>query len=200
MTFKAQITLKYDSKSFFGGDEFLPEEHVNITFPSHDLNTIQIFSAFRKFLLATGYTDCSISTGALSLAFSDEFSTEQMRKSAEEYDLILSEDHYNKIVELESEISSLKAKLSRLEKPENPQYTDEEMNAMCSHTEKQITKETLQSAYQVCSDCGSNYGIYKGGVSSWWTDKCDVCDKNDVPVTEARDFKYLEKGIQQLSK
>jgi len=43
---------------------------------------------------------------------------------------ILSEDFAKEVNKLNAEIWDLKAKISRLEQPENPQYTDEEMDAM----------------------------------------------------------------------
>lgn len=200
MSFKASIAFKYDSEWTYGSSEFLPEEHITMEFPAQDVNTEQLFSAFNKFLLAIGYNDEVIANGATSLAFNPDLPIEKMRKTAYKYDLILSEDHHQKIQELETEIENLKAKLSRLKDPENPNYTEEEMNAMSSQAEKKITKKILQNAYKVCNNCGNNYGTYKGGVSSWWVDNCDVCGAIDLPVTEARDFRYLEKGIQRFSK
>jgi hypothetical protein len=69
--------------------------------------------------------------GACALAFNDLQSEEDMKKVAQEYDLILIED--NDVTEAESlraEILNLKAQLSRALNPDNPQYTDEEMDAM----------------------------------------------------------------------
>lgn len=200
MTFNANIVFKYDSKWSYGGDEFLPEEHCTIKFPADDANTTQIFGAFRKFLLAIGHDDVPIYRGALSLAFNDMRSVEDMRKIAEEYDLIMIEDHRDKVIELEDEIENLKAKLSRLEQPDNPQYTDEELNAMSSQAgRKEVTEQTLKQAYKVCASCGDEWGEYSKTCSSWWQDKCDVCGQEKA-VTEARDFAYLKGGIKQLSK
>jgi hypothetical protein len=41
---------------------------------------------------------------------------------------------------LEDEIRDLKAKLSRLEQPDNPQYTDEEISAMDFENENQSSQ------------------------------------------------------------
>lgn len=145
MSFKSTITLKYDSEWTYGGSEYLPEEHFVMEFPSDDLSSNQIFSAFRKFLLAAGYNDSSIASGAVSLAFNDSLPEEQMRKTAEEYELILAEDHYKKIQDLEDkihklevEIIDLSAHLSRAKNPENPNYTDSELEAMELHATKEI--------------------------------------------------------------
>ncbi len=200
MTFNANIVFKYDSKWTYGGDEFLPEEHCTIEFPADDVNTTQIFGAFRKFLLAIGHNDVSISRGALSLVFDEAHSPAEMQKIAEEFDLIMIEDHRDKVIELEDEILNLKAKLSRLEQPDNTRYTDEELNAMSFQAIKQeVAEQTLKQAYKVCASCGDKWGEYSKTCSSWWQDKCDVCGQ-DKAVTEARDFAYLQKGIKQLSK
>ena len=82
--------------------------------------------------------------GACSLAFNDMRSEADMRKIADEFDLKLSEDYSKEFRELQDEIYDLKAKLSRLkaklsrlkaklsryEQPDNPNYTDDEMDAM----------------------------------------------------------------------
>lgn len=63
-------------------------------------------------------------------------------------------------------------------------------------TDKQLLKK-LRTAYQVCNSCGTKYGTYHDGCSSVWVDICDVCNKQ-LPVTEARDYSYLNKGIKEL--
>lgn len=206
MSYDAKISFHYDSKWTYDSD-YLPEEHITMEFPAHDLSTIQLFGAFRKFLLAAGQRNSSITAGALSLAFNESLSDEEMRKTAEEYDLILIEDHHKKVVELEKkihdlevEIIDLSAHLSRKENPDFPQYTDEEMEAMSLHAkEKGITRKTLENAYKVCPDCGDKYGEYVKTVSSWWQDNCDVCGEERA-VTECRDYGYLKRGIEELSK
>lgn len=131
MTFSSKITFQYDCKSdYHTYNEVIPEENITITFPSHELGTVQLFKLFRKFMLAIGHHQPGIDDGALSLVFSEERQPEDVRKIAEEYDLIMSEDHYQKLEALEKEIIKLKAKLSRFEQPDNPNYTDDEMEAM----------------------------------------------------------------------
>lgn len=207
MKFTTKFTFKYDSQEFGYDGEALPEEHLTMEFPAEDLNAIQIFSAFKKFLLASGFSETTISSGAVSLAFHESLSLDEMRKTAKEYDLILEEDYSKKIGELEDKIEelegkiiSLKAHLSRAENPDNPNYTDSELEAMETQAKKkEITKQTLKNAYQVCNDCGEQYGTYVAGVSSHWIGKCDVCGQIKA-TTEARDFDYLKKGIEELSK
>ena len=55
----------------------------------------------------------------------------------------------------------------------------------------------LQNAYQVCKECGRFFGEYSVGCSSSWIGDCDVCGMN-ASVTEARDYGYLKKGIDEL--
>ena len=143
MTYEATLKVKFDTKfvnqSGYGiyDDETLPEEHYTFEIPAQDLNTIQLFRFFGTVARTMGHNEIGIMKGACSLAFNDMRSMEDMRKIAEEFDLKLSEDYSKELCEnekeilkLKFEISDLKAKLSRLENPENPQYTDEEMDAM----------------------------------------------------------------------
>jgi hypothetical protein len=195
MTYEAKITLKFDSKwEYTGGiydDEMLPEEHITMEVPAQDLNTTQLFTLFTNFARAIGHNEVSIMKGACSIAFNDMCSQEDMRKVAEEYDLKLVEDYRDEVCKLEAEVRNLKAKLSRLEQPDNPQYTDEEMDAMSA--------DVLRNAGVVCHDCGDKYGVYSVGCSSTWQGKCGVCGETKG-VTETRDYGYLNKGIKELSK
>ena len=228
--YEATVTLKYTSKwEHKGGiydDEMLPEENITFEVPAQDLNSIQLFNLFGKFMLSMGHNLQGIDKGALSLVFNDMRSMEDMRKAAEEYDLKLEEDlsidekwkeqnkveidHWEKrywevrknLVKSEKEIRDLKAKLSRLENPDNPNYTDEELDAMTEDIIEEASKptaQTLKNAQVVCHDCGSKYGIYSVGCSSTWEDKCGVCGETKG-VTEVRDYNWLKKGIDELSK
>ena len=205
MTFTAKATLKYEATSDYPGcDDFLPNENFTYEFDCDDLTATQMFKAYEKFLLAAGFAEQSIMSGACSLAFNDWRTPELMKKVAEEHDLSLNEDANSREAELEREnwnliakVRDLSAKLSRLQNPDNPNYTDEEVDAMTEENEVFLT--TLKKAYQVCRDCGNKYGEYKGGVSSVWEASCDVCGQTK-PVTEARDYRYLQKGIQELDK
>jgi hypothetical protein len=206
MTYSAKITLKYDStweqtRGIYD-DEMLPEEHITFEVPAEDLNAIQLFGLFNKFLYAMGHTESGIMKGAMSTTFNDMRSFEEMKKTADEYDLVMKEDHIKEVCKLEAEIRDLKAKLSRLENPDNPNYTDEEIEAMTEEIIQeafQPTMKTLKDAEVVCKDCGSKYGTYSVGCSSTWLGKCNVCGK-DKPVTEVRDWGYLAKGIGELKK
>jgi hypothetical protein len=139
--YSAKITLKYDStweqtRGIYD-EEMIPEEHITFETPVEDMNTIQLFQFFAKFAGAMGHNEAGIAKGACYVAFNEMRTTEEMRKTAEEYDLKINEDFFEKISEYEEEvyqltntIKDLRAKLSRFENPDNPNYTDEEMDAM----------------------------------------------------------------------
>ena len=59
---------------------------------------------------------------------------------------------------------------------------------------KQTLLQRLTTADLICSDCGNKYGKYSVGCSSFHIGTCEVCDKTG-PVTEVRDFGYLQRGI-----
>jgi hypothetical protein len=199
--YEAKITLKFDSTweytSGIYDDEMLPEEHITMSVPAQDLNTTQLFTLFTNFSRAIGHTEVGIMKGACSVAFNDMRSQEDMRKVAEEYDLKLIEDYRDEVCKLEAKVLNLKAKLSRLEQPDNSQYTDDEMEAMSADNTPSM--QTLMDAEVTCHDCGSKYGVYSVGCSSTWQGKCGVCGQTKG-VTEVRDYGYLQKGIKELNK
>ena len=204
MTYKARLKVQFDTEwtpSYSGSgiydDETLPEEHYTFEIPTEDINSIQLFRFFGTIASTMGHNEVGIMKGACSLAFNDMRSEEEMRKIAEEFDLKMSEDYAKEFRKLQDEIYDLKAKLSRCEQPDNPNYTDEEMDALCSQNE--ITADILKSAEVVCKDCGSKYGHYSVGCSSTWTGTCNVCGQ-EKSITEVRDWNYLKEGIDKLSK
>jgi hypothetical protein len=206
MTYSAKITLKYDStweqtRGIYD-EEMIPEEHITFESPVEDMNTIQLFQFFAKFASAMGHNGVSIAKGGCYVAFNDMRSFEEMKKTADEYDLVMKEDHIKKVCELEAEVRDLKAKLARCKSPDAEQYLPEEMDAMDAEAQQGNKKELLnklENADVVCFDCGSKYGEYHDRVSSVWEGKCNVCGEVKK-ITESRDFKYLAKGIKELSK
>ena len=56
----------------------------------------------------------------------------------------------------------------------------------------------LRDAEVVCFDCGTKYGEPRGDVSSMWISTCNVCGQEKA-VTETRDYRYLAKGIRELT-
>ena len=116
MTYESTLTIKHDSKweptTFSNFDDFVPEEHIVMTYPSADLTTKQYFKIFRNFLLSIGMCDKSIATGALELVFSSEgwLSLETQRGLAKDFEIILEEDfmdRYKAQKELEEEMELL---------------------------------------------------------------------------------------------
>jgi hypothetical protein len=176
-----------------------------------DMNTIQLFQFFSKFAAAIGHNEAGIAKGACYVAFNEMRTTEAMRKTADDYDLVLVEDYRKKLEEydtqqdrdikqLEAEIRDLKAKLSRALNPDNPNYTEEEMEAMTEEIISEAfkpTMKTLMEANVTCHDCGKKYGEYSVGCSSTWEGKCDVCGKV-TGVTETRDYGYFAKTVQGM--
>ena len=128
MTYSAKITLNYSSKSDLYDDDVLPEEKITMEVPAENLNIHQAFKFYSNFLRAIGHLDISIMRGACALAFNDMRSEEDMKKVAQEYDLLLTED--NEVKTLKAENLDLKAKLSRALNPDAPQYTEEEIDVM----------------------------------------------------------------------
>ena len=176
--YSAKVTLKYDSvwdhKGGIYDNEILPEEHYTFEVPAEDLNTIQLFQLFEKFCYAMGHNTDGIAKGAAYVAFNEMRTVEAMRKTAEEYDLILAEDYHKKLVEydaqqdeeikkLEAQVRDLKAKLSRLENPDNPQYTEDEMDAMSA---EYIAWNSL---------IPGSYAAVENGC------KCPVMDNEEMP-------------------
>ena len=177
--YSAKVTLKYDStwdrKGGIYDDEMIPEEHITFEAPVEDMNTIQLFQLFAKFAGAMGHNEAGIAKGAAYVAFNEMRSTEDMRKTAEEYDLKLVEDYREKLEEydtqqdkelkkLEAEIRDLKAKLSRAQNPDNPNYTDEEMDAMTAEYHKEWKGLVPGSSSAVMMGC-----------------KCPVMDNEEMP-------------------
>jgi hypothetical protein len=209
MHYNATVKFSYVNDTETSNNKYFPElvdkQTITIEAPAQDLNVYQYYELFKGFLRAVGFTEYNIADGALRLAFSDENDSNQTKKLMEEYELqdkqLYSTEDYENLQEtreqLESEITDLKAKLSRALNPDNPNYTDEEIDAL--HAYNVVNVDTLKKAYQVCNDCGNEYGTYSSSCSSRWVDKCDVCGKIST-VTESRDYNYLEKGIRQLSK
>jgi hypothetical protein len=141
MTYKARLKVSYDTEwTHTGGvydDEILPEEHYTFEIPTEDINSMQLFRFFGTIARTMGHNEFGIMKGACHLAFNDMRSFEDMKKVADEYDLYLAEEYSNKVIplenknyELEKQVRDLKAKLSRCENPDSPDYTEEEMNAM----------------------------------------------------------------------
>ncbi len=201
MTYKAKLKVHYDTEwtASYGGsgiydDETLPEEHYTFEIPCEDINSIQLFRFFGNIARTMGHNELGIMKGACSLAFNDMRSEDDMRKIAEEFDLVLSEDHQKKLAEydaqqdrdlrkLEAEIRDLKAKLSRLEQPDNPQYTEEEMDAMTANQHNKEWKGLIPGspeAYDKGCKCPVMDNEEMPDDRKWVNGDCPLHGKNDI--------------------
>jgi hypothetical protein len=195
MTYNATVRFSYISDSQDPPSKYFLEsvDRKTITIESpgaEDLTTHQYFELFKGFLRAVGFDDYGIMDGACRVAFNDCNREDDMKKLMEEYDLqdkqFYNVDDYNDLLK---EVKELKAKLAEI-LPEQYGKVD---------SSSPVTKQVLENAYTVCKDCGKKYGEYSVGCSSVWEGECDVCGETK-PVTEKRDYGYLEKGIKELSK
>ena len=127
MTYNATVKFSYISDSQETSSKYFPEsvdrKTITIEAPAEDLNVYQYYELFKNFLGAAGFCEYSIMDGACRVAFNDSNSQEQMKKVADEYDLIPAEDYHKKLVEydkqqddetakLRAEICELKSKLA----------------------------------------------------------------------------------------
>ena len=170
--YKARLKVSFDTEwtPTYGGsgiydDETLPEEHYTFEIPCEDINAIQLFRFFGNIVRTMGHCEQGIMKGACSLAFNDMRSVEDMRKVADEFDLKMSEDYSKEFREMQDEIYDLKAKLSRCEQPDNPQYTDEEMSAMTAEQYKEWGDMLTPGSY----------AAVENGC------KCPVMDNEEMP-------------------
>jgi hypothetical protein len=188
MTYEGSVKFTYKSKQITplynsSFPELLPDESITIESDSYDLNIHQYFELFTKFVRALGFSEYNIMDAACGVAFNDCNSEENMRKLALEYDLILKEDqekgfesHENeydqRIKILEEQNLNLKAKLSRYENPDNPHYTDEEMDAMSQ--EKVFARKSNPLSYWNGLIPGSEEAKLRGCI-------CPVLDNLEMP-------------------
>jgi hypothetical protein len=129
MSYNATIKFSYTTDSQDSPSKYFPEsvdrKTITIEAPAEDLNIHQYYELFKSFLAASGFCEYSIMDGACRVAFNDSNSEAQMKKVADEYELILAEDYHKKLAEydadqdeeikkLEAEIRELKGKLGEV--------------------------------------------------------------------------------------
>ena len=122
MSYNATVRLSYINDTETSHNKYFPEivdkQTITIEAPAQDLNTHQYFELFKGFLRAVGFDDYGIMDGACRIAFNDCNREDDMKKLANEYDIILTEDFVAKVEEIErkkdEEIAELKAKLARV--------------------------------------------------------------------------------------
>jgi hypothetical protein len=175
MTYNATVKFSYINDTETSHNKYFPEivdkQTITIEAPAEDLNIHQQFELFKSFLRAMGYTEYNIIQGACQVAFNDGNDEAQMKKVADEYELILDEDYRKKLVEydaqqdrdivgLEAEIKELKEKLARV-LPE--QYEKED--------------EVLPEQYK-------SWGNLVPGSEEAYAEgcKCPILDNQEMPV------------------
>jgi hypothetical protein len=129
MSYNAIVKFCYINDTEVSHNKYFPEivdkQTITIEAPAQDLNTHQYFELFKGFLRAVGFDDYGIMDGACRVAFNDCNREDDMKKLANEYELVLEEDYRKKLVEydaqqdrdiagLEAEIKELKEKLARV--------------------------------------------------------------------------------------
>jgi hypothetical protein len=169
MSYNANVKLIYTNNTDSSPSQYFPEmvdqQTIVIEAPAQDLNVHQYFSLFKSFLRAIDFDEYNIMDAACRLAFNDCNDEAQMKKLMGEYDLQDKQAYTdNECRALENEVRDLKAKLSRYEQPDNPQYTSAEIDAMTAEE------------YGVWDGLvpGSNVAIAKNC-------KCPVIDNAEMP-------------------
>jgi hypothetical protein len=122
MTYTATIKFSYTTDSQDSPSKYFPEsvdrKTITIEAPAEDLNIHQYYELFKSFLAASGFCEYSILDGACRVAFNDSNSEAQMKKVADEYELILAEDYYKKLAEYETKqdeyVAGLEVKIREL--------------------------------------------------------------------------------------
>lgn len=173
MSYNATVKLCYINDTEISHNKYFPEivdkQTITIEAPAQDLNTHQYFELFKGFLRAVGFDDYGIMDGACRIAFNDCNREDDMKKLANEYDIILTEDFVAKVEEIErkkdEEIAELKEKLARV-LPE--QYDNEDIKA--------IIDESTDGGYKPWGNLvpGSDQA-YKIGC------KCPILDNQGMP-------------------
>lgn len=162
-----KLTLQAPDNHYLCGNS-LPGQTITVESPHTDLTINQYFKLFNSFLSAIGFNSISIMKGATELAFSEDNNQDDMKTVAEEYGLLMEEQLYEKnkeiedeafeyklkyedaqkkIHELEVENINLNARLSRSQNPDNPNYTDKEMEALSYWAKSKQSNETPKNDY-----------------------------------------------------
>jgi hypothetical protein len=119
---------------------------VVFTIPRTDSTVHEYYTTFKNFLRAIGFTENLVLFGALKTAVMDDSNDPIIvNKIMADHGIMDIDDHIKKLREFQEEIMDLKAKISRLENPDNPQYTEEEMNAM-------TYQQMIDSGFEMTAD------------------------------------------------
>jgi hypothetical protein len=122
MSYNATVKLCYINDTEVSNNKYFPEivdkQTITIEAPAHDLNVWQHFELFKGFLRAIGFAEYSIMDAACRTAFNDSNNEKDMKKIADEYELILAEDYRKKLEEYETKqdeyVAGLEVKIREL--------------------------------------------------------------------------------------
>jgi hypothetical protein len=136
-----EICFSYKTDSIPCAD--YPAQEITFKITETDINIHQYYHVFRNFLSSIGFSEYNIIDGALKASVQLESAEESnITKAMEKYGVMDMVDHDIKVSKLKEDIEcyqlqikQLKAKISRLENPNNPQYTDEEIEIMSDEIE-----------------------------------------------------------------
>jgi hypothetical protein len=138
------FSARLPAASFLNSPDHTIEFKITNEYPSAK----EYVHVFNSFLRSLGLAEYSIMKAELDAALDIEVYGEELVISLmQESEIMETSDHMielfdveekqkKEINRLQQQIIGLKAELSRIKNPENPQYTDEEMDAMCSGAEK----------------------------------------------------------------
>lgn len=181
MTYNAKVKLQYINDSEATPSKYFPElvdqMTVTIEAPASDLNVYQYYELFKSFLLSLGFQHYSVLEGACRLAFNDSVDEDVMKKLMEEYELQDKQIHTDaeyeeleeKALKTERKLLDLKAKLSRFQQQDNPQYTDEELEAMCNAAQdKESCKEMTQRELEWADHSQTKAMTYREAIDAGW--------------------------------
>lgn len=115
-----------------------PGYRVEFKIENTDLNIREYLVVFNNFLKSLGFDDYTIIKGELQTAIDMDYNDPKVvDKILESEGLVdafkifdIEQKHKEELDKCKVEIIKLKADISRLRDPDNPQYTDEELNAM----------------------------------------------------------------------
>jgi hypothetical protein len=168
MPYNATVKLCYINDTETSNNKYFPEivdkQTITIEAPAEDLNIHQQFELFKSFLRAVGFAEYNILDAACRIAFNDGNDEAQMKKVADEYELILAEDFTARVKEIENqqddEIATLKAEIREL---------------------KEKLGEVLPELYKDWS--GNWNGLVPGSDEAYAEGcKCPILDNQDMPV------------------
>jgi hypothetical protein len=183
--YNATVRLSYINDTDANPSKYFPElvdKHtITIEAPAQDLNVHQHFELFKAFLRAMDFNEYNIMDGACRLAFNDSNDEKQMKKLMEEYELQDKQAYDDDDCRaMEAEIRDLKAKLSRALDPENPNYTDDEIEAMTEEIIAEAFKPTMKTPKD--AEYNSWKGLVPGSPEAYDNGcKCPILDNQEMP-------------------